>query len=695
MTKQLEHIHLIRLLLLTILLLISANVHSQSRKAESIIKLRTALKKAEGVRKANIMNQLTAEWFSVNLDSAKKYGKRAKTYIEKNDIGQAKTKMYLNLFEIEMLDTLSVRNLDYLYKAESIAKQRDNKDFYISSLNKLANNFIENGNYLKATSLLDEASQQMKGGDFKPQLAYNLYLKGKVAAGNSNIDLAKQYFDKSLNIHLKNKAGNPTGIFSEVGNIYFHSGQYQTALKTYQEALPFIKDYGDRIGEGYIEMNIGLALTELGYYDKAKNHFKHALEVKRAYKSNADVLLVRTYMIDNLIRSNNKNLAKEWIDRSFDKYRNKEHKYMHLLYQRKAEWYYEEGQKDSAYHYFKRADSIAKINDKDIDPIAQLKYAITKDHASFIGDVHQKAKEHYLMNNNEVMLNRAKLVLAEHQYLSGRYSRSIDILKTIDLKLKASPEIVVRKADLLIRNYSNNEDEKGLGKAKEYRDNLLDQLRTTQLSNVFQLTLTNNILNTNQKKMSDLKYWVNWLSLSSIGTALLLILLWQYNKRRHKQLAQNYSQKELNLKESLSRAEKQHKKEIKEKIDLLKSRNHFLSELKEMVNENYHEKPQLIRKDIKEIFNSIDEQLRSSGENLKDDILLLEEDYIKKLTERYPNLSAREMRLCIYIKMGFSNQDIASLSNIQHSSVDKSRYRLRKKMDLDRNVNLQTHLTSI
>jgi tetratricopeptide (TPR) repeat protein len=116
-------------------------------------------------------------------------------------------------------------------------------------------------------------------------------------------------------------------------------------------------------------------------------------------------------MIDNLIRSNNKNLAKEWIDRSFKEYKNRKHKYMHLLYQRKAEWYFEEGKRDSAYHYFKRADSIARANDKDIDPINQLKYAITKDRASFIQDAYQKAKEHYLKNNNEVMVNRAKMVL--------------------------------------------------------------------------------------------------------------------------------------------------------------------------------------------------------------------------------------------------------------------------------------------
>ncbi len=684
-----------RSMFLMVLLLLSMHLFSQSQKVESIIKLRTALKEADGVRKANMMNQLTAEWFSVNLDSAKKYGKRARTYIEKNDISQAKTKMYLNLFEIEMLDTAYVRNLDYLYKAETIAKQRNNKDFYISSLNKLANNFIENGNHLKATSLLNEASQQMKSGNFKPQLAYNLYLRGKIAADNANIDLARQYFDKSLNIHLKNKVGNPTGIFSEIGNIYFHSGQYQTALETYQKALPFIKEYEDRIGEGYIEMNTGLALTELGYYDKAMNHLKQALEVKRAYKSNADVLLVKTFIIDNLIRSNNKNLAKEWIDRSFKEYKKRKHKYMHLLYQRKAEWYFEESKRDSAYHYFKRADSIARANDKDIDPINQLKYAITKDRASFIQDAYQKAKEHYLKNNNEVMVNRAKMVLAGHHYQNGRYARSIDLLKSIDLHLKASPEIVVKKADLLIRNYSNKNDKKGLERSKKYRDSLLKQLKATQLSNVFQLRLTHNILNSNQKKMSDLEYWINWLSLSSIGTALLLILLWHYNKRRREQLTQNFSKKELNLKESLSKAEKKHKKEIKEKIDLLKSRNHFLAELREMVNENYNEKPQLIRKDIKEIFSSIDEQLRSSGESLEDDILLLEEDFIRKLTERYPNLSAKEERLCIYIKMGFSNQEIASLSNIQPSSVDKSRYRLRKNMNLTRNVNLQTHLNSI
>lgn len=693
--KHLEYIHLLRSLFLLILLLNSADLYSQSRKAESIIKLRTALKEVDGMSKANIMNQLTEEWLSVNLDSAKKYGKRAKTYIEKNDLSSAKVKMYLNLFEIEMLDTISIRNLDYLYKAENIARQRDNKGYYISSLNKLANNFIESGKYLKATSLLDEASQNIENGKFKPQLAYNLYLKGKVAAGNSNIELAKKYLDSALTVHLKNKVGNPTGIFSEIGNIYFHSGQYQTALETYQEALPYIKEYEDRIGTGYIEMNIGLALTELGYYDEAMNHFRHALEVKQAYKSNSDALLIRTYMINNLIRSHNRSLAKERIDSLFKQYKNKERKYKHLMYQRKAEWFYEQGRTDSAYYYFKWSDSIAKLKNKEIDPITQLKFAITKAHPSSIKDSYHKAKEHYLKRNNDVLVSMTKLVMAEYHYIINQCSTSINILKTINLNLRQSPEIVVKKTELLSKIYSKTKDKKGLEEVKRSRERLLEELKASQLPDVFLLILTNNILNTNQKKMSDLEYWVNWLSLSSVGTVLLLFLLWYYNKRRHEQLAQSYSKKELDLKESLNKAENERKKEIKEKIDLLKSRNDFLSELKEMVNENYHEKPQLIRKDIKEIFSSIDEQLRSSGENIKEDIVLLEEDFIKKLTELYPNLSTREKRLCIYIKMGFSNHDIASLSNIQPSSVDKSRYRIRKKMKLSRKVNLEQHLSSI
>lgn len=57
------------------------------------------------------------------------------------------------------------------------------------------------------------------------------------------------------------------------------------------------------------------------------------------------------------------------------------------------------------------------------------------------------------------------------------------------------------------------------------------------------------------------------------------------------------------------------------------------------------------------------------------------ENYMKRLVQKYPNLSSSDQRLCAYIKMGLSSKEIAPLLNISYRSVEMTRYRLRKKMD--------------
>lgn len=64
------------------------------------------------------------------------------------------------------------------------------------------------------------------------------------------------------------------------------------------------------------------------------------------------------------------------------------------------------------------------------------------------------------------------------------------------------------------------------------------------------------------------------------------------------------------------------------------------------------------------------------------------QDFIRRLKEVYPELSPKELRLCAYLKMNLSSKEIAPLMNISVRGLEISRYRLRKKLNLDRNVNL-------
>lgn len=64
------------------------------------------------------------------------------------------------------------------------------------------------------------------------------------------------------------------------------------------------------------------------------------------------------------------------------------------------------------------------------------------------------------------------------------------------------------------------------------------------------------------------------------------------------------------------------------------------------------------------------------------------QDFIERLRDRYKDLSPKELRLCSYLRMNISTKEIAPLMNISVRGVEISRYRLRKKLDLDHNVNL-------
>lgn len=68
------------------------------------------------------------------------------------------------------------------------------------------------------------------------------------------------------------------------------------------------------------------------------------------------------------------------------------------------------------------------------------------------------------------------------------------------------------------------------------------------------------------------------------------------------------------------------------------------------------------------------------------------DDFLKRLLESFPKLTHNDLRLCAYLKMGLSSKDIAPLLNISYRSVEMTRYRLRAKLGLERDVNLMTFL---
>jgi AraC family chitin signaling transcriptional activator len=70
-------------------------------------------------------------------------------------------------------------------------------------------------------------------------------------------------------------------------------------------------------------------------------------------------------------------------------------------------------------------------------------------------------------------------------------------------------------------------------------------------------------------------------------------------------------------------------------------------------------------------------------------------EFIINLSKKYPNLTPKDIKLCVYLKMNLSSKEIAPMMNISFRGVELHRYRLRKKLNLTQEENLSKFLLSL
>ncbi len=102
-------------------------------------------------------------------------------------------------------------------------------------------------------------------------------------------------------------------------------------------------------------------------------------------------------------------------------------------------------------------------------------------------------------------------------------------------------------------------------------------------------------------------------------------------------------------------------------------------------------------KSIKDVIKIIDKNLNNTDDwqMFKEAFNNADKDFIKKIKGLHPALTPNDLRLCAYLRLNLSSKEIAPLLNISPRSVEVKRYRLRKKMNLDHDVNLTDYILDV
>lgn len=68
--------------------------------------------------------------------------------------------------------------------------------------------------------------------------------------------------------------------------------------------------------------------------------------------------------------------------------------------------------------------------------------------------------------------------------------------------------------------------------------------------------------------------------------------------------------------------------------------------------------------------------------------------FIKRLSDKFPKLTSKDLKYCCYLKMNMSNEDIRNILGINQESVRTHKYRLKRKLTLSKDQNLRKFLES-
>ncbi|MDB3868444.1 hypothetical protein N9263_00065 [Candidatus Marinimicrobia bacterium] len=118
---------------------------------------------------------------------------------------------------------------------------------------------------------------------------------------------------------------------------------------------------------------------------------------------------------------------------------------------------------------------------------------------------------------------------------------------------------------------------------------------------------------------------------------------------------------------------------IKEKNIL----NSIQTDLRQIINSTTKNKEEIFG-----LLNKIDDYNYKESSWKDFELLFIQshEDFIIKLKRASQNLTSKQIRFCMFIKMGMDNYDICNLLNVSSRAIEQQRYRIKKKLKISENL---------
>ncbi|MDR6404645.1 MULTISPECIES: tetratricopeptide repeat protein [Chryseobacterium] len=325
-----------------------------------------------------------------------------------------------------------------------------------------------------------------------------------------------------------------------------------------------------------------------------------------------------------------------------------------------------------------------------------------KDYSSAEKLLSQELNFYITENYSSEMINPSKQLFELYTITNDKehLKKLIDFLKEGESRLKTTDRIEINKIFQKYYAGINNLENLKIYSARLSQLNDENTSKTTQELSETSDRLNNFIIkNINQqyayqKRKNILLTSVIFLAI--ITFAFFILNIKTRNKRKHDSLERQ--------KMILENNKKMLEKDIKLQNEKIKSLYHslnlkietekaFLNSLKNIKKQNNFQTEEVLKDLLLKVNNLI--QVDKRNYDLISECTLQNEYFVNRLSEKVPNLTNLELKLCMYFRLNLSSKKISSFENTTPNTIRVYKTKIKTKIGLDRETSLDTYLKTI
>jgi tetratricopeptide (TPR) repeat protein len=560
----------------------------------------------------------------------------------------------------------------FAFKQEKLAKQADDIDFEIKASHQIAVIYNILSQHDSARYYINKTLKLSNDHNNFEQQSISRHSLANLEISLGNLDEAEKINSENLLFNEKRKDTFGLALSYDLeSSIHIEKGMYQIALKSVLKSLKIFEDLNNKIRIADALNKIAVIENSLENFDSSIEYSKKALEIYEEFED-----IEYQSQICNIIGISYKfikdyELAKQYFNKSISI--SEPNGYQSILIVSKSHLI-------DIYLETENYATAKKLIDECKDIASAIGYDQMLLYANMRLARYYKAIRNYKEAHN--LLNKLK----GDDNVQLENLTNIHLIQSETFELENKYEEALGSYQMYKKIQDSTFKNKNITKINELRIIHKTEQKESEIALKEEEIKTLNTQAENDKLTKTL-YGIGMFSFLTIAG----LLYFGFKQRIKKNKIEREKQEEIYKQEIAFK-----KKELTSQTLHLVQKNTFIQELKDNL-EKIKQSPELFKVEFRRLVMLLKKESAEDRdwEIFKSYFSDVHNNFDLKIKEIASDISEKEIRLASFLRMNLSTKEIASMLNVLPDSVLKSKYRLKKKLALNKDEDLTQFLNAL